>query len=213
MKKLLFIVVMLSISVMSFGQLEFENAMRVNIDSLYHSFNGGAVQNPINIFERLSQVDTNRWEPLYYAAYGYCILSLRENDNTKKDALCDRGQSLLSKALTKSPAESELYVLQGFLYNMRLLVNPMDRANEYMALINTSYATAEKLDSLNPRVNYMRAQMVMNMPSFMGGGKDKALPLIQNAKQKFDTFTTTNKLAPNWGKENCLKMIVECQGK
>jgi len=212
MKKVSLIIVSLIISLIGYSQSEFENAMRANIDSLYRSFGNGAVQKPINIFERLSQLDSNRWEPLYYAAYGYCILSLRENDNNKKDALCDRGQALLSKALTKNSKESELYVLQGFLYNMRLMVNPMLRANEYMGLINASYATAEKLDSLNPRIYYMRAQMVMNMPPFMGGGKDKALPIFQHAKQKFDTFTSKNMLVPRWGKDDCLKKIVECGG-
>jgi hypothetical protein len=56
----------------------------------------------------------------------------------------------------------------------------------------------------------MRAQMVMNMPSFMGGGKDKALPIFQQAKQKFDTFTSTNILCPRWGREDCSKKIIEC---
>jgi hypothetical protein len=46
----------------------------------------------------------------------------------------------------------------------------------------------------------------------MGGGKDKALPLFQKAKQKFDTFTSTNILCPRWGKDDCLKKIVECGG-
>lgn len=212
MKKVSLLIVSLIISLIGYSQSEFENAMRANIDSLYRSFGNGTVQKPINTFERLSQVDSNRWEPLYYAAYGYCVLSLHESDNNKKDALCDRGQVLLSKALTKNPKESELYVLQGFLYNMRLMVNTMVRANEYMGLINASYATAEKLDSLNPRVYYMRAQIVMNMPPFMGGGKDKALPIFKHAKQKFDTFTSNNMLVPRWGKDDCLKKIVECGG-
>jgi len=212
MKKVSLLFVALIISLIGYSQSEFETAMHANIDSLYRSFGSGAVQKPINNFERLSQVDTNRWEPLYYAAYGYCMLSLKETDNNKKDALCDRGQDLLTKALKKSPGESELYVMQGFLYNMRLIVNPMMRANQYMGLINASYATAEKLDSLNPRTYFMRAQMVMNMPAFMGGGKDKALPVFQKAKQKFDTFTSHNILCPRWGKDECLKKIVECGG-
>jgi hypothetical protein len=212
MKKVSLLFVALIVSLIGYSQSEFETAMRANIDSLYRSFGSGAVQKPINTFERLSQVDSNRWEPLYYAAYGYCMLSLKESDNNKKDALCDRGQDLLTKALKKSPGESELYVMQGFLYNMRLIVNPMMRANQYMGLINASYATAEKLDSLNPRTYFMRAQMVMNMPAFMGGGKDKALPVFQKAKQKFDTFTSNNILCPRWGKDECLKKIVECGG-
>lgn len=204
---------MLSISVVSFGQSKFEKAMLANIDSLYQSLGSGAVQKPIKTFKELLQTNKNRWEPSYYVAYGYCILSLHENDGLKKDALCDSAQVFLDKAFTLQPEESELYVIQGFLYNMRLIVNPMARANSMMSEIDQSYNTAEKLDSLNPRVYYMRAQMVMNTPSFMGGGKDKALPMFQKAKQKFDTFTSIDKLAPSWGKENCLKMIVECQGK
>ena len=210
MKKVSTLIVSLVLSVIGYCQSPFEKAMLANIDSLYRSFGNGQIQKPVNTFERLSMADTNRWEPLYYAAYGYCIQSLREKDEKKKDALCDQGQALLDKALHKAPNESELYVIQGFLYNMRLIISPMLRANKYMGSINASYATAEKLDSLNPRVYYMRAQMVMNMPSFMGGGKDKALPIFQKAKQKYDIFTSTNILCPRWGKDDCSKKIVEC---
>jgi tetratricopeptide (TPR) repeat protein len=210
MKKVLLIVGMLSLSVMSFGQSKFETAMLSNIDSFYRSLASGAVQKPINSFKELSQTNKNRWEPSYYAAYGYCILSLHEKDDSKKDAYCDSAQGFLNKALALQPKESELYVIQGFLYNMRLIVNPMMRAFTYLNQIEESYNTAEKLDSLNPRVYYMRAQLIFNTPSFFGGGKDKALPIFQKAKQKFETFTTTNKLAPTWGKETCLKKIEEC---
>ncbi len=212
MKKVTLVIVSLIITFASMAQSEFENAMRANIDSLYQSFGTGTVLKPVNTFERLAYADTTRWEPLYYAAYGYCMLSLHETDDAKKDLWCDRGQDLLTVALKKWPAESELYVLQGFLYNMRLMVNPMKRAMQYMGPIEQAYSTAQHLDSLNPRVYYMQAQMVMNKPAFIGGGKDKALPIFMKAKQHFDTFTTPNMLAPRWGMDDCLKKIAECGG-
>lgn len=210
MKKLFIAVLLLVITTVSFGQTSYEKIMLTTIDTLYKSFGAATIQQPVNTFERLAQADTTRWEPLYYAAYAYCMMSLQEKDNNKKDAFCDKAQELLNKALAKSPNESELYVLQGFLYNMRLLVNPMSRANSYMGQINNAYATAEHLNPANPRVYYMRANMIMNMPAFMGGGKDKALPVFMIAKEKFDTFTSPNVLAPRWGKDDCYKKIEEC---
>ena len=213
MKKTSIFIVSLILSVIGYCQSPFEKAMLANIDSMYRSFGNGQMQKPVNTFERLSMADTNRWEPLYYAAYGYCFMSLKEKDDKQKDAYCDKGQLLLDKAIRLAPKESELFVMQGFLYNMRLLVNPMMRAQQYIGKINTSYATAQALDSLNPRSYFMQAQMVMNMPSFMGGGKDKAMPIFEHAKQKFDTFTSTNVLCPRWGKDECVKKIAECKVK
>ena len=204
---------MFSLSIASFGQSKFEKAMLVNIDSLYLSLQTDTEIKTISIIDNIVKTADNRWEPLYYAAYGYCRLSLSEKNDSIKDEYCDRGQVFLTKALSLAPEESELYVLQGFLDNMRLIVNPMMRGMKYMNMIEESYKTAEKLDSLNPRTYYMRAQFVLNTPTFMGGGKENALPLFQKAIQKFDTFTSVNILAPRWGKENCLKMIAECSNK
>jgi len=211
MKKVIVLLSLLSITSMAFTQTKFEKVMLTNIDSLYKSFGTPALPGQVNNFERLALMDSTRWEPLYYAAHGCSMMSLNEQDGDKKDALCDRGQAFLDKALAVAPTQSELYVLQGFLYNMRLLVNPTVRAMIYMGKINAAYDTAEKLDSLNPRAYYMRALMVMNMPPFIGGGKDKALPVFAKAKQKFDTFTPANILAPRWGQQDCEKKLGECK--
>ncbi|MFQ3578865.1 MAG: hypothetical protein SNJ71_01830 [Bacteroidales bacterium] len=210
MKTSSLIVAVLLLAVESFSQTKFEKRMLANIDSMYKWFGTPRIQESINAFERYADADTTRWEALYYAAYGYCMMSLMEQDINRKDAYCDRADFLINKALVKYPQESELYVLQGFMYNMKLLVNPTMRANDYMGLIYKSYATAEALNPNNPRVYFMKGNLIMNLPPFMGGGKDKALPIFQTAKQKYEAFTSDNILSPRWGKEDCDKKIVEC---
>src|ERR1035437_2649650 len=106
MKRITLLFATLVITLIGNCQSEFEAAMHSNIDSLFRSLGSGAVQKPINTFERLMQIDSSRWEPLYYASYGYCMMSLRESDNAKKDAYCDHAQDLLTKAFRKSPGES-----------------------------------------------------------------------------------------------------------
>ncbi|MBK8808185.1 MAG: hypothetical protein IPO21_16785 [Bacteroidales bacterium] len=210
MKKVNLVFVMLTFVLLSFGQSQFEVAMLQNIDSLYQSKNTEALQKTINAFERIAQADTTRWEPLYYATYGYCQMSLREQNNDKKDALCDKGEIFLNKALAKFPNESELYVLKGFLLNMRLVVNTSARASIYIGPILTAYAIAEKMNPENPRIYYMKGNLTMNLPDFMGGGKEAALPIFKLGKEKFDTFTSSNLLMPRWGRDDCINKIKEC---
>ncbi len=44
--------------------------------------------------------------------------------NAQRDAMLDKAQPLIDKALKKNPKESEMMVLQAFLYQSRIQVNP-----------------------------------------------------------------------------------------
>lgn len=213
MKKTVLLMAFVATSVVMVAQSEFQQLMLSSISSLYQGFGTGNLQEPITKLERLAQMDSTRWEPHYYAAYGYCMMSLKSKEDAQKDVLADQAQAELDKALRVAPQESELYVMQGFVYNMKLLVSPMMRGQQYMGLIHAAYSRAEALDSLNPRTYYMRAQMIEGTPAFMGGGKDKAQPQYVKAKQKFDTFTSSNPLAPRWGKDDCARKVLEGQAK
>ncbi len=69
-----------------------------------------------NTFERIAEAEKDRWIPYYYGSHCCILISYSEADGTKKDLILDRAQLLLDKATLLAPEESEIHVLQAFLY-------------------------------------------------------------------------------------------------
>jgi hypothetical protein len=154
-----------------------------------------------NTFERISQMETTEWLPLYYAAHSYIVVSFMEPDLSKKDAILDKAQLFLDKAFKLAPDESELFALQAFLYPSRIIVDPMTRGMEIMGKMNQALDEAIRLNPENPRPHYLRGITVQNMPEGFGGGPAIAKPIFEVAKQKFENFKPKSSISPNWGKE------------
>ena len=64
---------------------KFEEAMKKNIDAVYKAQSIDEYRQAINAFERIGASEKKRWEPQYYAAFGYIMLSMRETEKDKKD--------------------------------------------------------------------------------------------------------------------------------
>jgi tetratricopeptide (TPR) repeat protein len=169
-----------------------------------------------NQFERISNIEKTEWLPLYYATFAYIMISFQEPENAKKDQYLDQAQKYLDQALALESNESELHMLQGFLYPSRITIDPMTRGMELMPKMNQSLDKALELNPDNPRVYYLRATMTFHMPEAYGGGAAKALPMFQLAEEKFGIFKPKTNISPNWGKEICdseLKNVQEILNK
>jgi Tfp pilus assembly protein PilF len=129
------------------------------------------------------------------------MISFQETDNAKKDTYLDQAQKYLDQAMTIEPNESELYMLQGFLYPSRINIDPMNRGMQYLGKMNVSLDKALELNPDNPRVYFLRATMTFHMSEAYGGGAAKALPIFRTADEKYRIFKPKSDLSPNWGKE------------
>ncbi len=138
---------------------------------------------------------------MYYASFAYIMISFQEPENAKKDTYLDQAQKYLDQALVLEPNESELYLMQGFLFPSRINIDPMNRGMVYMEVMNKSLDKALELNPDNPRVYYLRATMTFHTPEAYGGGVSKALPMYQMADEKFRIFKPKTPLYPNWGRE------------
>jgi hypothetical protein len=152
-------------------------------------------------FERIATAEKSRWMPYYYASYSLVAMSFDENDGRKKDQILDRAQELLDKAMALEPNESELHVLQAFLYPSRIMVDPMGRGMLYIQKAFASLETAKKLNPDNPRIYFLEGINKLNLPPSMGGGVDAGKPILEEALQKFEAFTNEDPLWPGWGEE------------
>ena len=203
MKKLIVTLVFVSIFSFGFANEAYEKAMGLSIETLFQSKTISEYVEVANQFERISQTEKTEWLPLYYASFAYIMISFQEPDNAKKDTYLDQAQKYLDQAKAIDPNESELYMIQGFLYPSRINVDPMNRGMLYMGDMNKSLDKALELNPDNPRVYYLRATMTFHMPEAYGGGAAKALPLFKVAEEKFKIFKPKTAISPNWGKEIC----------
>lgn len=201
MKTSFFILAMLLLSCLTFVNDAYQNAMKQAIDKLFQSQSIQEYVVVANQFERIATMEKKEWLPLYYASFSYIMISFQEAENTKKDQYLDQAQKYLDQAMTIEPNESELFMLQGFLYPSRINIDPMNRGMALMGKMNAALDKALELNPDNPRVYYLRATMTANMPEAYGGGAAKALPLYQKATEKFELFKPKSEIHPNWGKE------------
>ena len=201
MKKLFATLILVSLFSFGFANEAYEKAMSLSIEKLFQVKTVPEYIEVANQFERISTMEKREWLPLYYASFAYIMISFQEPDNAKKDTYLDQAQKYLDQAKAIDPNESELYMLQGFLYPSRINVDPVNRGMLYIGDMNKSLDKAMELNPDNPRVYYLRATIVHHTPEAYGGGAAKALPLYQAAVEKFGIFKPKTAISPNWGKE------------
>ena len=179
----------------------YTSAMKSAIEMMDQASDAGEYVESANQFERIVTAEKTRWMPYYYASYSLVVMSFDESDGGQKDLILDRAQELLDRAMELEPAESELHVLQAFIFPSRIMVDPMGRGMIYMEKMFGSLEKAKSLNPENPRSYFLEGVNKLNLPPSMGGGADVAKPILEEALVKFEAFTNEDPLWPGWGEE------------
>jgi len=190
-------------------QTNFENAVKETLTLLDSAKTTTDLQTAASKFERIAAVESLRWEPLYYHAFIYINLSFREKNGDKKDALLDVAQNDIDKALEANGNKSELYALQGFLYQGRIQVSAM-RGMSYSQKAAEILEKAVKENPENPRAQFLLGQNIYYTPKMFGGGSKNALPKFLLAKELFEKETEKSDITPRWGAKSNQRMIDAC---
>lgn len=202
MKNKLLILTLVLFSIHVMGQEDrYNSAMSSAIEMMELAAEPSDFVESANQFERIATAEKIRWMPYYYASYSLVVMSFDENDGGKKDQILDRAQELLDQAFELEPEESELHVLQAFLYPSRITVDPMGRGMLYFDKMFTSLKTAKSLNPENPRIYFLDGVSKLNLPPSMGGGPEVAKPILEQALSKFKSFINPDPLWPVWGEE------------
>jgi len=162
-------------------------------------------------FEDLSAHNPSHWLGLYYAALCYIQASHKVDENKERDELLDKAQPFIDKAGKKYPKEPEIMVLQAFLYQSRIQINPQVRGMTYSSKAESSLKKAKEIDDNNPRAWSLMGYNFYYTPALFGGGPEKALPLFVKARDKFRTFKPFMPFYPQWGESENDQMIAECR--
>ncbi len=164
-----------------------------------------------NKFEMIAAKEKSEWLPLYYHANCYIIMSFMEQDATKKDAYLDVAEKSITPMLEMVPEESEAYVLKAFYLVARLVVNPMERGQEYSGLSGQATAKALALDPTNPRAQLMQVQMEIGSAQFMGQDPKSFCPKAKEILANWDNFKPKSTIHPNWGKDQAEGVVKGCE--
>jgi hypothetical protein len=158
-------------------------------------------QTVIDAFARIAEAEPTEWLPRYYTALNRTLMAyeLKDSDMSAAQELATTALGEVKMAKKMAPTESELLVLEAFIYQLQLIEDPMANGQKFVPMFYQALAKAEALDPKNPRVNYIRGQFTLNMPEFYGGGAAKATADIEKAAVKFAAFQPASPIHPTWG--------------
>jgi hypothetical protein len=215
MKKLfMLLIAFAAIQVSNAQDAKYVKAMEKNIamiDSANIQAQPTVFQDAYNGFERISNASPKEWLPLYYQSYCEVMMGMRQSENSKKDESFDKAETLVSKADSLQPNNSEIYVMKSFITSMKISVDPQNRGQQLGMKSGMLLGKAIQFDPENPRAYFLRGQGLVYTPPQFGGGKDKAIPVLEKAVEKFAKFKPTSSIMPNWGEARCKAALAECK--
>jgi hypothetical protein len=190
---------------------KFAKAMITNLKQLDSSKTADAMLSLSASFERIGDAEKNQWLPYYYAALTKVMQGLMSGDLSGNDAIAGKAETLLNKADALKPNNSEISCVRSMIATTRMLVNPQQRWQEYVPVIQKALESAKAQDPNNPRPYYLQAQGLRNTPEQFGGGCKTAVPVLDEAIKRYDTFKPASDLEPNWGKDLAKQMKDGCK--
>lgn len=216
MKKINIIPLLLAIFVFAVSKFasandKYTEAMQKNIDLVYKGQTVEELQNAVNSLGRIGETEKTKWEPFYYASFGYIMMATREKDATVKDKYLDLALKGIEKAKTIQPNESEIIALEGFVHMIRVTVDPASRGQQYSGVAFQAFGRAVAMNPENPRALSLLAQMQYGTAQFFGSSTAEACGTLAKALEKFDSFKSDNALAPQWGRGMAEEMKGKCK--
>ena len=190
---------------------EYLETMMKNIDLIYRAKTLGEVQQAANAFDRIANAEKTKWEPFYYASFGYIMMATMEQDVAKKDALLDQAKVFVDKAATLKANDSEIGTLEGFISTMRVSVDPATRGQQYGGLAMQAFGKALAVNPDNPRALALMAQMQFGTARFFNSSTAEACATVSKSLEKYDLPKSADPLAPTWGKGMAQGLRKQCQ--
>lgn len=163
-----------------------------------------------NQFERIASAESKEWLPRYYAGLNYVYLGFMGKDEAEKDKYLDQADANLKAAEAISPDNDELAVLKAYIAQSRMVVDPMNRWQQYGPLFQSGLEKAKTLNTNNPRIYVLEGTSLMYTPAQFGGGAGAACPVLKQAAEKFATFKPASSFSPTWGEKQIGPLLAKC---
>ncbi len=208
---ILFLAIALSMGTAMADDSRYTESMTKNIQLVYKAGSNEELLQAVNAFDRIGGAEKTKWEPFYYAAFGYVMMANREIDPDKKDAYLDQAKVAIDKAAAVKQNDSEIVALDGFVHMIRVTVDPASRGQKYSGMAMQSFDQAITLNPENPRALALMAQMQFGTARFFKSSTAEACATTTKAIEKFTTYKSENALAPSWGKGMAEGLLKQCE--
>jgi hypothetical protein len=164
-----------------------------------------------NYFDTVTKDLPGQWLAPYYSGLAYVLAGQATPNKKQTDQFLDVAQKRVDVSWKLKPDEPEIGVLQAFLYQVRLMVDPQNRAISFSKKAETTLKKALASDSENPRAYFLMGNNIYYTPPVFKGGPKNALPLFIKAREKFQGFALELPFMPAWGKQQNEEMIKICK--
>ncbi|HXD92079.1 MAG TPA: hypothetical protein VNX01_02645 [Bacteroidia bacterium] len=161
-------------------------------------------------FDMITNKWSDQWVANFYAAYAKIKVSLKLTDKVKRDQYLDAANALIEKADNLSPNNEEIYILAAWSAKARIAIDGKDRWKKFGEVYDDYIAKAKKINSENARIFFLEGQGPFYKPKMWGGGKDKAKPYFEKAKELFAKEDKTSLLKPYWGEKDNEELLKQC---
>ncbi|MBN1158689.1 MAG: hypothetical protein JXA61_04855 [Bacteroidales bacterium] len=164
-----------------------------------------------DFFTKISMEHDAHWLANYYAGLSYVLASYHNLLPFMRDSLIDRAQEEVDRGLSMNPGEPELMILQAFVFQARIQVDPLVRGMTYSMKASSILQKVMQEDPENPRAYLLMAYQTYYAPGIIGGGPANAFPLFIKARDKFTSYIPESDIHPRWGAEETYDMIDVCR--
>lgn len=214
MKKTVLTAIGIMCAAVIFANGQFEKAMAKNIPAMFQASDSETLLGVVNQLNRIGDAEENRWEPYYYAAFGYLRMTNFVESAEDKDKYLDQALKAVEKGDSIKPNDSELESMRGYIHMIRLTVDPGTRGQQYSGLAFASFQKAIQLNPNNGRAHFLMGRMQLGMAQFMGNGDGGACASYAKAKSIFEAEERDERsFAPSWGLNGTIAAIKEtCEG-
>ena len=160
--------------------------------------------------EMIAVKNPDKWASYFYSAYAHIKLSYKLGDKDRRDQYLDEADASLTKADKLSPNNEEIFILQAYSAKARIAASPKERWKKYGDIYSDLISKAKKIKAENPRIYFMEGMDPFWRPKIWGGGKNKAKPYFQKAKELFSKEDRSDILKPYWGQQANEEFLKQC---
>ena len=162
----------------------------------------------LNQFIDLSKAYPKEWLPYYYAAIVQTKLALI--NTLQQDALADLAIEWIAKC-KKIQINDEVLCAESLAYTAKMSVHPTWRWLRYQDKIKGPLQNAKKINSNNPRIFVLEANLQYHLPNAFGGGCNKSLAIAKDAEKLLNLEKGKAKYLPSWGYTSIKEILTNCK--
>ncbi len=136
---------------------------------------------------------------------------LAQTNPAALDPIADKAEQLINKADALEQNNSEITCVKSMIAQLRMMVNPMQRFQQYGTLMNEYLEKAKQQDPANPRPYALQSQSLFYTPAQFGGGCATAKPIAEQGMKLEEAFKPKTELHPKWGKQQFEMVLNGCK--